>query len=101
MNARENLEPVLEARDAELAQDLREVLRATPELEANEMETAQRELIRARRSALMGLRREGVISEDVFEQLVAEIETVADPAQAPAAAEDLADATTDDGETSL
>jgi CPA1 family monovalent cation:H+ antiporter len=73
-HARERLKPLLDDRDAELAESLREVLQATPELEANEMATARRELVRARRSALMGLRREGVISEAVFEDLVAEVE---------------------------
>lgn len=97
-HAREKLKPLLEERDAEMAQALRDVLQATPELEAHELETAQRELIRARRSALMGLRRDGVISEDVFEELVAEVGTGADVAGRLAATDAPAEMTDGPGE---
>jgi len=75
-HAWEKLKPDLNERSASLASAVREVLRGDPALEAEEMDTAQRELLRAQRSALQGLRRDGVISEEVFEKLVAEVDTV-------------------------
>jgi K+/H+ antiporter YhaU regulatory subunit KhtT len=57
-----------------LTQELREVMRLDPILEAEELDTAYREVQRARRSALQGLRQDGVISEDVFEELSAEVD---------------------------
>ncbi len=53
---------------------LRELQRAHPELTAAELSDARRELLRAQRSALMTLRRDGVTSEEVFDALVAEID---------------------------
>ena len=75
-HAWEKLKPDLNERSATLASAVREVLRGDPVLEAEEMDTARRELLRAQRSALQGLRRDGVISEEVFEKLVAEVDTV-------------------------
>jgi len=43
-------------------------------LEAEEIDTARREVLRAQRSALLGLRHDGVISDDVFDQLSVEID---------------------------
>ncbi len=59
---------------ATLAVAVREVLQADPALEAEELEIGWRELLRAQRSALLGLRRDGVISEEVFEELSTEID---------------------------
>ena len=53
---------------------MRELLLADPALEAEELDTGWRELNRAQRSALLGLRRDGVISEEVFEELTAEVD---------------------------
>ena len=39
-----------------------------------EMETAQRKVLRAQRSALLGLRQEGVISQEVFDQPGSELD---------------------------
>jgi hypothetical protein len=43
-------------------------------LEAEEVDTALRELLRAQRSALLGLRQDGVISDEVLETLTAEVD---------------------------
>lgn len=59
---------------ASLAAAMRELLLADPALEAEELDTGWRELNRAQRSALLGLRRDGVISEEVFEELTAEVD---------------------------
>jgi len=53
---------------------VREMLKGAPELEAEELDTAYREALRAQRSALLGLRHDGVISNDVFDELAAEID---------------------------
>ena len=51
-------------------------VRAESALEAEEVDTARREVLRAQRSALLGLRRDGVISEEVFEKLSAEVDSM-------------------------
>jgi Na+:H+ antiporter len=53
---------------------LREAIRSVPEVEAEELDTTLRELFRAQRSALAGLRHDGVLSDETFESLVADID---------------------------
>ena len=53
---------------------VRELLLTDPALEAEELDTGWRELQRAQRATLLSLRRDGVISEDVFEELTAEVD---------------------------
>jgi CPA1 family monovalent cation:H+ antiporter len=52
----------------------RQTIQATPGLEAEELDTARREALRAQRSALLGLYRDGVISQEVFSELGTEID---------------------------
>lgn len=75
-HAWEILHPKLQEQNALLAEAVRESLRAAPTLEAEEMDTARREILRAQRSAFMGLRQDGVISEEVFERLSAEVDGI-------------------------
>jgi len=70
----ETLQPQLAERANALATSVREALRADPALEAEELDLARQELLRAQRSTLLDLRRDGVISEEVFEKLVAEVD---------------------------
>jgi len=70
----EALRPRLQEQLALLAEAVRESLRSAPALEAEEMDTARREVLRAQRSAFMGLLRDGVISHEVFEELSTEID---------------------------
>ncbi len=63
---------------AALGTAMRDLLLADPALEAEELDTGWRELNRAQRSALLGLRRDGVISEETFEQLTAEVDAQMD-----------------------
>lgn len=89
----ETLRPVLLGRVEDYAHAVRELQMTHPALTQEELENAQRELLRAQRSALMGLRRDGIISEEAFEKLVAEVdadltgredqEAVAPPAAEP------------------
>ena len=53
---------------------VRGLLQADPELEAEELEKGWRELFRSQRSALVDLRRDGVINEEVYEKLTEEID---------------------------
>ena len=70
----ERLKPFITQRAASLAEAVRAVLRADPALEAEELDTGWREILRAQRSALLGLRRDGVIAEDTFETLTTEVD---------------------------
>jgi CPA1 family monovalent cation:H+ antiporter len=70
----ESLRPALLSQVTNLGQAVSELLATNPALAAEELKDARRELLRTERSALMGLRRDGVISEEVFEKLVAEVD---------------------------
>jgi hypothetical protein len=71
----DDLKPRLVSEIDTLVVAVREVLKAAPRLEAEELDTAQREALRAQRSALLGLQRDGIISDEVFNELAAEIDT--------------------------
>lgn len=73
-HAWEQLEPQLTSQMDVLVIAVREMLKAAPKLEAEELDTAQREALRAQRSALLGLQHDGVISSDVFDELAAEVD---------------------------
>lgn len=87
-HAWERLHAELSARTPTLVNAVREVLNAHPGLEAEEMDTARRELLRAERATLQGLRRDGVISEDVFEGLAAEVDAQLDALSEPVLADE-------------
>ncbi len=70
----EQLRPELLDRLTDLGQAVRELLLINPALAAEELEDARTELLRAERSALMGLRRDSVISEEVYERLATEVD---------------------------
>lgn len=70
----EKLKPKLDESIDSHTNAVREVLRAVPELESEEMDTTRREILRAQRSALIGLRQDGIISQEVLEQLRAEVD---------------------------
>jgi len=69
---------------AELTDSVREVLRAEPELETEELDAAWQEVLRAQRSALSGLQREGVISDEVYDKLAVEVDTALEEKRYPA-----------------
>ena len=71
----EKIKPQLSARVVLLTQELRQVLASAPNLEAEELASVQKEELRAQRSALLGLKRDGVISQDVFEELAGDIDS--------------------------
>jgi monovalent cation:H+ antiporter, CPA1 family len=70
----EVLRPELVGHARTLAAAARDLLRAQPELALDELARARRELVGAQRSTLRRLLRDGIISEEVFESLVCEID---------------------------
>jgi CPA1 family monovalent cation:H+ antiporter len=70
----EQMKPVLQRRVKVLTSSVQEVLHGSPEIELQELNTAQREALRAQRSMLAHMRREGLVSEPTYEELVAEVD---------------------------
>ncbi len=68
------LAPLIERQNAGLVEAVKEVMISNPAMEAEELDTARREALRAQRSALTGLLRDGVISEEAYSQLVGEVD---------------------------
>jgi len=68
------LAPTLQEHNRALAQTVRQVMTADPRMESDELETARREYLRAQRSAINSLRRDGIISDEVYAQLIAEVD---------------------------
>ncbi len=74
----ERVRPVLRERADALAGAVQEALKRAPSLEADELISARREELRAQRGMLANLRRDGVISEETYERLGAEIDASLD-----------------------
>jgi monovalent cation:H+ antiporter, CPA1 family len=70
----EKLKRFITSQASSLAEKVRGMLLADPVLETEELETGWREMLRAQRSSLFDLRHDGVISDDVFEQLSTEVD---------------------------
>jgi len=70
----ETLQPILKQRMDALTAAIQETLRDFPDLEAQELLTTRREMLRAQRGMLATLRRNGVVSERTYEELVAEVD---------------------------
>jgi CPA1 family monovalent cation:H+ antiporter len=71
----QRLAPVMERQNDTLVDAVRRVITSDPAVEAEELDTAHREALRAQRGALTGLLRDGVISEDNYSQLVSEVDS--------------------------
>ena len=71
----QRLSPILEQHTVSLAEAVKEVVKSDPAVESEEFDTARRESLRAQRAALTGLLRDGVISEEIYSQLVSEVDT--------------------------
>lgn len=70
----ETVGPRLEAAETDLQAEIREQLRRHPELEAEETESVLREGLRAQRSMLDELLRDGVISEEAYQHLIDQVD---------------------------
>ena len=71
----QRLAPVMERQNDTLVDAVKRVITSDPAVEAEELDTAHRQALRAQRSALTGLLRDGVISEDNYSQLVSEVDS--------------------------
>jgi CPA1 family monovalent cation:H+ antiporter len=71
-----SLKPKLADHTANTANAVRMILNANPEVEIDEYDTARREALTQQRSTLSALYRNGTISEEVFSELIAEIDQV-------------------------
>ena len=71
----QRLSPVLEKQNDARVEAVREIMVSDPAVEAEELDTARREALRAQRSALRGLLRDGVISESSYALLLDEVDT--------------------------
>jgi uncharacterized protein YaaQ len=69
-----SIKPMLEQRMDALVGSVQEALSASPALEAEEFETARQEMLRAQRSMLSNMRSSGTISDETFDELVAEVD---------------------------
>lgn len=70
----QRLAPVMERQNDVLVEAVKNVITLDPTVEAEELDTAHREALRAQRSALTGLLRDGVIFEETYSQLVGEVD---------------------------
>ena len=70
----QRLAPVMERQNDALIEAVKSVITSNPTVEAEELDTAYREALRAQRSALTGLLRDGVISEENYSQLISEVD---------------------------
>jgi len=71
----QRLAPVMERQNNTLIEAVQKVITSDPTVEAEELDTAHREALRAQRSALTGLLRDGVIFEETYSQLVGEVDS--------------------------
>jgi CPA1 family monovalent cation:H+ antiporter len=77
----ESLEPVLAKHTTNTAKAVRNVMHDNPEVELEEYETARREALTQQRSTLSTLLRDGIISEEIFSELAAEVDQAQTEAQ--------------------
>ncbi|MCK5054022.1 MAG: cyclic-di-AMP receptor, partial [Anaerolineales bacterium] len=74
----EKIRPIILERSKALTFAVQEALQDAPELEAGELITARRESLRAQRNTLSTLRADGVIGQETYHQLVAEVDIALD-----------------------
>jgi monovalent cation:H+ antiporter, CPA1 family len=70
----QTLSPLIQKQNDSLIDAVREVMKSDPAVEAEELDTARREALRAQRNALRGLLRDGVITDDSYTLLVGEVD---------------------------
>lgn len=70
----ETVGPRLEAAENDLQGQIRDLLRRYPELEAEETESVLREGLRAQRSMLDELLRDGIIAEEAYQDLIGRVD---------------------------
>src|ERR1051325_9830245 len=71
----QRLSPLIQKQNDALVEAIKDVMISDPAVEAEELDTARREALRAQRTALRGLLRDGVISEASYSLLVDEVDS--------------------------
>ncbi len=74
----DHLQPVLERRLNTLTLAVQEILHDTPDIEEQELINARREMLRTQRGTLATLRRNGIISDTTYEDLITEVDEALD-----------------------
>jgi len=77
----QTLSPLIKDQAREKAQEVREVLEEDPALQEEEIKDAWREYLRTQRSALTKLYRDNIVPEEIYQELVAEVDLQFDDAQ--------------------
>ena len=70
----QKLSQPMKQQNESLMDELKHAISSEPEVEAEELDTAYREALRAQRTALTGLLRDGVISEETYSLLIGEVD---------------------------
>jgi CPA1 family monovalent cation:H+ antiporter len=70
----QKLSPLLKKQNDVLMDEVKQGMTSDPEVEAEELDTAYREALRAQRTALSGLLHDGIITEDTYSKLVGEVD---------------------------
>jgi CPA1 family monovalent cation:H+ antiporter len=70
----QNLSELIKKKNDALVDELKKVMTSKPEVEAEELDTAYREALRAQRTALSGLLHDGVITDETYSHLIGEVD---------------------------
>jgi CPA1 family monovalent cation:H+ antiporter len=70
----QKLAPLMKKKNDALMDEVKQVMTSEPNMEAEELDTAYREALRAQRAALTGLLRDGVITDETYSTLVGEVD---------------------------
>jgi CPA1 family monovalent cation:H+ antiporter len=70
----QNLSPLMKKKNDILMDEVKQVMISEPEVEAEELDTAYRESLRAQRTTLTGLLHDGIISEETHSRLIGEVD---------------------------
>jgi len=72
----QKLSEMMKKKNDVLMNEVKQVMTSEPEVEAEELDMAYREALRAQRTALTSLLRDGVVTEDTYSQLVGEVDEI-------------------------
>jgi len=68
------ISPLLQSHNRSLANAVKDVITDDPHVEKEELDTARREYLRAQRSAINSLRRDGTVTDEIYLQLIQEVD---------------------------
>jgi CPA1 family monovalent cation:H+ antiporter len=70
----QKLSALMKKQNDVLMDEVKQVMTSEPDMEAEELDTAYREALRAQRTAFTGLLHDGVITEDIYSKLIGEVD---------------------------